>query len=427
MRTKTKVDYKMNLLVQDFLENNTIKDLREKHGVYCSFNKKAYKFSLSYDQIETKDSDLLSQDCRGLILAAVDGRSFEGVMINGRLNYDHICPGKTVILNFGMRRFFNLGQGAAEELELTDPNVKILRKIDGTCCFLYKDIISNEWCIATRSTPEADIPLDTNNGFTFRTLFEKGLFETTGKTFDNFTKSLSTEKSYWFELTSPYINSVIKYKTTSLTYLGARFLTSFNEEKPHECRIRGIPVPKEQSFNDINDLLSWVNSNDPTLEDGEGVVAVKYAGSSFPRVKIKNINYCALHKIKDALIASDRNCIQLILSGKEDDVLPSLAPEIADHIKNMKINFVKMINQYDIFYNEINIELHSLQMQTSGIPSQKDFALLIQNKYKGIWAAPLYQMRAGKCSNMKDFVMNNSKNGIYSDSFLDKILELIKS
>ena len=57
------------LLVQKFLETKTFGDLARDHGVYASFSKSGHKFSLNYDQIEARESDPLSQQCRGLILA----------------------------------------------------------------------------------------------------------------------------------------------------------------------------------------------------------------------------------------------------------------------------------------------------------------------------------------------------------------------
>ena len=122
----------MKLLVQEFLETHSFKELQEQHGVYASFSKSARKFSLNYDQIEAKESDPLAQECRGLILALEFGQFVQGIEINGRMNYDHITPGATRILAFPMRRFFNYGQGSAAQIDWSDKNLSILEKLDGT-------------------------------------------------------------------------------------------------------------------------------------------------------------------------------------------------------------------------------------------------------------------------------------------------------
>src|SRR6516164_7074104 len=129
------------LLVQKFLETHSFGDLAKEHGVYASFSKSGHKWSLNYDQIEAKESDPLSQETRGLILAAEDGKSFlsQAVMLNGKLSYDHIIPGKTKILAFPMKRFFNYGQGCAVNIDWSDPNLAVLEKLDGTLCIVYFD------------------------------------------------------------------------------------------------------------------------------------------------------------------------------------------------------------------------------------------------------------------------------------------------
>src|SRR6185312_1760736 len=97
------------LLVQEYLKNHSLKQLQEDHGVYASFAKSGQQASFNYDQIEAKESDPLSQECRGLVLSAIDGQSFlpQAIEINGKLNYDHIVMGETKILALGMKRFFN--------------------------------------------------------------------------------------------------------------------------------------------------------------------------------------------------------------------------------------------------------------------------------------------------------------------------------
>ncbi len=64
------------LLVQKYLETHSFANLAAEHGVYASFSKSGHKFSLNYDQIEAKESDPLAQECRGLILSALDGTSY---------------------------------------------------------------------------------------------------------------------------------------------------------------------------------------------------------------------------------------------------------------------------------------------------------------------------------------------------------------
>src|SRR5215472_2256731 len=106
------------LLVQEYLETHTLGDLARDHGVYASFSKSGYKFSLNYDQIEAKESDPLAQQCRGLILATPDGQPVVGQRTpDGKIDRTGTVIGKTKILAYPMNRFFNYGQSAAASID----------------------------------------------------------------------------------------------------------------------------------------------------------------------------------------------------------------------------------------------------------------------------------------------------------------------
>src|SRR5271166_5858582 len=98
------------LLVQKYLEDHTFADLIKDHGVYASFAKSGHKWSLNYDQLEAKEDNPLAQECRGLILAQETGASLAPIEVEGRLKYDHLSPGKTIVLAYPIKRFFNYGQ-----------------------------------------------------------------------------------------------------------------------------------------------------------------------------------------------------------------------------------------------------------------------------------------------------------------------------
>ena len=223
------------LLVQKFLETHTFKELQEQHGVYCSFSKEHYKWSLNYDQLESKENDSLAQECRGLILSTIDGSKLVGTEVDGKIKFDDICPGQTVILAHPMNRFFNYGQGAAAHINFNDPNLSILEKLDGTLTIVYYDEFALKWCVATRSVPEADILL--NDYYTFRTLFEKALHDMANISFDDFVKTLDINTTYCFELTSPYNRVVVNYLDTKITLLSARFIDIDKERHLSEVHI----------------------------------------------------------------------------------------------------------------------------------------------------------------------------------------------
>jgi hypothetical protein len=404
------------LLVQKYLETHTFGELAAEHGVYASFSKSGHKFSLNYDQIEAKESDPLAQECRGLILSLEDGTPQVGIPnAMKKLNFDHICPGKTKVLAFPMKRFFNYGQGAAADVNWNDPSLKVLEKLDGTLCIVYWDPFIFQWCVATRSVPEADLFMD-NGIFTFRTLFEKAVKDTCKFEFADLQSYLDKSYTYCFELTTPYNRIVVDYKTCGITLLAARNMKTLNEEVPNDLGIVtviGVPVVKSFSFNNVNELIDWVSSQNPM--EYEGVVV---RDGNFNRLKVKNAAYVAYNKVRDTLAASERNCVELILAEKDDDVVAFLPEEIVKNLQKIKAGVQVAIKRHDEAYKA------AVEAANTIAPGdKKTFAILI-TKQKDLWTAPFFQMFDGKASNMKDFIQKNKKDGTWANSFLDKILEI---
>lgn len=411
----------MKLLVQKFLETHTFKELELTHGVAVSFSKSGHKWSLNYDLL-SKDDDLLAQECRGLILSCEDGRSLlsRSVEVNGRLKYDDICPGKTKVIAFPFKRFFNFGQSAAAPINFTDADLHLVAstKLDGTLCIVGYDPFTVKWFVATRSSPEADIIMD-NGIHTFRSLFEKALDETMDFSFDDFTKFLDKNLTYCFELTTPYNRIVVDYKSCGLTLLGVRDLQSLKEvdiTKNALVQNANFPIVDSFSFHNTQALIEWVNLLDPMKQEG---VVVK--DSNFNRVKIKSQAYITCHRAKDNVSSSIRNCLEVILLEKDDDLMPFLPEDIASNLTKMKHEFQNFIREYDKYYQII---LNCANVINKG--DRKTFALLITSNEKLLWSSPFFQIFNGKASSMKDFIYKNCKDGSWSNSFLDKLLEIMK-
>lgn len=407
------------LLVQEFLKTRSFGDLAKEHGVYASFSKSAHKWSMNYDQIEAKENDPLSQECRGLILARQDGQSYlsQAVEINGRLNYDHIIPGETKILAYPMKRFFNHGQGSAASVDWSDPKLAILEKLDGTLCIVYYDPFTTKWCVATRSVSEADLFMD-NGLFTFRTLFEKALKETSNLDFEDIANLLEPNKTYCFELTTPYNRIVVNYPNNIITLLSIRDLNSLKEINLDftEPYIDLFPVVQRHTFTSVDDLINLVSSLNPM--EHEGVVV---CDSQFNRVKVKNAAYVAYNRARDVLGTSERNCLELILQEKDDDVIPFLPEEIVNNLIKIKKNYQIMMKTYDDHYQAKLAEANAI------LPGDKKTFAILVTKEKEMWHAPFFNMFASKASNMKEFVQSNKKEGTWANGFLDRLLEVSKT
>jgi hypothetical protein len=408
------------LLVQEYLLNHSFGDLAREHGVYASFSKSGHKFSLNYDQIEAKESDPLAQECRGLVLAREDGASMHPFPDGAKSPHENYSPGKTKILAYPMKRFFNYGQGSAAQIDWSDPNLAVLEKLDGTLCIVYYDWFSKQWCVATRSVPEADLLMD-NGLFTFRTLFEKALKETTGLDFYEFTSGhLSPNCTYCFELTTPYNRIVVNYPDNRVTLLAIRHMPDLQEVSLDNGRFahlsQVVPVVQAHTYTSVSELVDWVSSLNPL--EHEGVVV---RDSNFNRIKVKNAAYVAYNKLHDRLGSSERNCMEFVLLEKDDDVAQFLAPEIGANMAKLKEGLQKVIREHDEAYLEAKAEADKAKPG-----DKKTFAILV-TKNKKLWHAPFFQIFDGKASSMKDFIMKNRKDGTWGDSFIDRLLELSKN
>jgi len=408
------------LLVQEYLETHSFGELIAEHGVYASFSKSGHKFSLNYDQIEAKEGDPLAQECRGLILSCETGVSLasQALTVPGqKTSYNHLSPGKTVVLAYPMKRFFNYGQGCAANINWTDPKLSVLEKLDGTLCIVYWDPFTSQWCVATRSVSEADLLMD-NGLFTFRSLFEKAVEETThGLPFDQLTNYLNKDITYCFELTTPYNRIVVNYSGCGITLLSARKLHNHKEVDPNSLglEVASVPIVQAHSYNSVTELIDWVSSLNPM--EHEGVVV---RDGDFNRIKVKNAAYVAYNKVRDTLATSERNCVELILAEKDDDVISFLPEEIVKNLQKIKLGVQVALKKHDEAYRAAKAQADAILMG-----DKKTFAILI-TKDKSMWNAPFFQMFDGKAANMKEFIMQNRKDGTWGNSFLDRILELSK-
>jgi hypothetical protein len=112
----------------------------------------------------------------------------------------------------------------------------------------------------------------------------------------------------------------------------------------------------------------------------------------------------------------------LILTEKDDDVIPMLPEEIVKNLQKIKEGVQKVIKQHYDAYVSAKAEADKIMPG-----DKKTFAILVTQNKK-LWTAPFFQMFDGKASNMKDFIMKSrSKDGTWGNSFLDKMLELSKA
>lgn len=393
------------LLVQKYLETKTIKELEIQHGVEASIFE--HKVSLNYNQIKSNSSDQLANDCRGLILRSWDGSPIQ----------ENEPLGKTKVLCLAFKRFFNYGDGNCAKIDWD--SIQAQEKLDGTLCLVYFDDIKNDWCVATRSVPEANLPMGFKD-YTFRTLFEKAIYENYGFKWSGFTNNLDKHHTYSFELTTPLNQIVVRHKDYS-----AHLLAIFNNDHLLEVsnKIGLYPFKSVQIHNlsTIEEIIDFVNLRNPS--EYEGLVLID---KHFNRIKVKSISYVAAHKLRDT-VSSDRNCLALIMEEKLDDAIVHLPEEVQDHLNIMAKLFKQYLSshesKYALLHAQSLINKHDL-----GHNEIKSFADLVSQeclKNKNINTAPLFAIKRGKAKSVLDFHRSKKIGNKYPHKMLDVILKIM--
>lgn len=393
----------MSLLVQNYLQTHSLKQLEKEYGIYARFADNSNKFSLNYSQIEAKDGCPLTKQCRGLIL-------------RGSHNSVELPVGKTDLVAYGMDRFFNFGQDAADNIYWND-EYDVQTKQDGTLCLIYWDYWKHEYHVATRSVPEANLPLNDSKE-TFRSLFEAAVKDHLGISFDEFTQKLNAPFTYYFELCTPFNQVVIKHDECKIFLIGARLLDkSLVELWPAQLEISELfPQLKIPSYSvrDADKIVEFVNNQKGS--ECEGVVVVQKGTNSFKRLKIKNRDYLLLNRQLD-IFSSKRNMLEFALSENWDDVSANVNEKFKAVLNELREKALNLCKETDEKYEKIK-----------NIKEQREFALAMQEKDM---RATIFDMRKANRKGEKlscyDWIMSKkTKDGIPTN-LLDQILKRIES
>lgn len=385
------------LNVQTYLLTHTLNDLARDHGVYARFSvKNPLKFTLNYDQLEAKDADPISQECRGLILATDKPMDMDTVI------------GDTRVMALPMKRFFNYGQGSAAPVNLDASDTRFCEKLDGTLCIMYFDRNLGQWCVGTRSVPDADLPMDGFGTQTFSDLFWKA-FKASGGTLSglDYAKGWQT---FCFELCTPDNQIVVKYNDYKVFLLAVRQISDGAESLPEGWleQLGGIEAAPTYKFGSPSEMLDFVSSRNPLAHEG-----IVVCDKDFNRVKVKNAGYLAYNKIKDSVAKSPRAVLEIVLLGKEDDVMP-LVPE---HVQNVILSTKDALAAFLRTTDEEYTRCHHTDRKT--------FALAIQAGSGNM--GPHMARWSGRASGTKDWIMGQRKDGSWSDGFLDSLMRMMKA
>ncbi len=240
---------------------------------------------------------------------------------------------KLEVVCWPFRKFGNYTEGYADKIDWN--SAKVLEKVDGSIIKLWYDKQNQKWQFSTNKTIRAELAgVDGYPGLTYDSVIKKTL-NYNQIPFDNLNKNCT----YIFELVSPETKVVIEYKERMLYHLGTRSNLTGEE---FECDI-GIIKPKKYSLSSLDDCItaaSELNKDNKEQISNEGFVVVD---KNYNRVKIKSLDYVAMHHLSTMQELSKKTCIEMLI----------LNPEKLEAIIAERAEFMPAIKYYEYKFSEL--------------------------------------------------------------------------
>ena len=368
--------------VQDYLRSGkTLEELKAQYAINYRINEFLGVVNLNYSMIESPMHEPIVQECRCLILEL----------------------GSWDVAGISLNKFFNYGENYVP-VDFDWSSFKTYEKLDGSLILLWWHKYHG-WQVSSRSVPDGSSLVD-DSGLTFKSLVMNTL-EDMGTTWEKLTFFLEPRYSYVFELMAPENQIVVQHKDRKLVLLAVR---STREPYYKESSIEGWegynpgwPTPVVQQYEGFSKevVLQAVQERSPL--EHEGFVLVD---GSFNRIKVKSDAYCLMSHQRDGLGKSNKARLELILAGKDDDMLPLLPVFIQDKITDLKKKLVTQVEQVGAAYESIK-----------DITSQKDFA---SEACKYRYSAILFAIRAKKVNSPLEWIRQANPKAILDWFNLDE-------
>ena len=334
------------LKVQEFIRSNSDWE--------CLLSSEPFNLSIShdemfgrklvlfkYDQTNADFSLDIVRECRGLIL---DAETFE-------------------VVSYPFNKFFNYGESHAANIDWSSAHVE--SKIDGSIMKVVN--LDGNFLISTNGVIDAfkcNLPETIGCPFnSFGELFMEGMkFYGLGK--EDFPRLFKPNKTYMFELTSPYNQVVVQWKDTKVWFLGERDNLTFKETfyGDHELS-KVFDVPKVYPIKTIDQCVAAASE---LPEDEEGYVV---CDKDFNRIKVKSPRYVQLHYMAGNQNWSGRRVLEILLANE--------VSEYVAYFPKFKTAFDVVKAKYDAYVSELEYlksAIDDLLEVENGSMSKKDFA-----------------------------------------------------
>lgn len=432
------VMHKHSPLVLEYLKTHTLMQLETEHGVCARPNARLDKVSLNYDQTMIRSGDVLAEQCRGMVIRPRDWLTVQpsaGPSPKDGPWRHQVLSGGVELLAWPMSRFYNDGDPAAASIDWA--HARVLEKLDGTMCVPYWDPHHDRWHVATRSVPEADLPVKAGHlvigDMTFADLFWRSLSATIARARSRiasnehvgpaFLECLQRRVTYTFELTGPHNKVVVDYPDERVTLLAARDLDTGRELDP---RTLGgpfgpwVPLAREWDLMDPNALRQHVKTYAGNV--CEGAVVVSWGEDPEPaRSKFKNDRWRMAARFKDTIDSSRRGALRMIADGTWTPTSAEISAEVQAQFMRLHQGLVAYLTRVDANFRT----WHDAAMVSDDPNMRKTFALLVQTAKPADQSPAYFPLWEGKVDSAMNWLTSLAKADKLTDGTIDAILDKI--
>lgn len=377
----------------EFIRNNSNWEELFSQKPYCITVSRDAMFGrnlvlLKYNQMDSDFHNEIVRECRGLIL---DEDTFEPVCVP-------------------FFKFGNYGESYCPEIDWK--NCWVGQKLDGSLIKIVR--LGEDLLISTNGTIDAfkanlqeQIGCDSKN---FGELVVEAIVdafydridwdgfglplcqETVEKECIEFFKSnLEDNKTYMFELTSPFNKVVVQWHETRLNFLGVRDNTTLQETYFNDHFLKDFfNTPKVFPLRTIDEC---VKAAQELGVDEEGFVV---CDRDFNRVKVKSPTYVSLHHIKNNNILSYERGIEIVRGNELDEVL-TYFPEFKPHLEKIRDDCEELKKKLNVANESMN-EIRKME-------TRKEQALTIQRIF-GRHSGVGFALLDGKIKDVDKWFMN---------------------
>ena len=244
------------------------------------------------------------------------------------------------VVNYGFDKFFNSTEPYADKIDAQSMRSTV--KIDGSIIKVRK-FEDGQLLISTNGTINAyNAPVAEQVGCSFKSfgsIVEDVLVRKFGSV-NAFKDRLDADKTYIFEMVSPWTRVVTPFHENDMYLIGCRWIDpdkDFAEIPFWECSLKSMfKTPDILDFASIDKCLEYAQTLDWT---SEGYVVMD---KHFHRVKVKNASWLAVHHLCENHTMSYRRAVEIVRSNEIDEVV-GYFPEFESALLDVKNRYWKKV------------------------------------------------------------------------------------